>query len=143
MTLPYFLLLPLLCSPFICFIDHIVRKDVKLFFSGLLDTTVLWLGEGQNGCKTIVWSLTHLYCVSYFTTDDPNFRRNLCGEGRVTEAALSLPERPLSDRERIERVAGMKGRVNCPPLRGGTIDLPKLFFPKNKQKSYSVLCPYL
>ena len=85
MTRLYFFHLTLLCTQFIRFIDHIVRKDVELFFSGLPDTTILWLGEGQNGCKTIVWSLTHLYCVSYLT-DDPNFRRNLFGEVKVTES---------------------------------------------------------
>ena len=57
MTRLDFLHLTLLCTQLIRFIDHIVRKDMELLFSGLLDTTVLWLGEGQNGCKTIVWLL--------------------------------------------------------------------------------------
>ena len=77
MTRLDFLHLTLLCTQLIRFIDHIVRKDVELFFSGLLDTTVLWLGEGQNGCKTI---------------------------------------------------------------RGGTIDLPKLFLPKTEKTKNNLYC---
>ena len=61
MALPKFLFLALPFTLFIRLIDHIMGQYVKLFFSWLLLATVLWLGEGQDGCEDKVWSQTQFH----------------------------------------------------------------------------------